>query len=76
MGTKLFEAEVTDDGELVLRVRRPRRPVCLSPEIRGHLLDARKEFLLGVRSLLDAFLAAVPEPAEDRHRRRREISVE
>lgn len=76
MGTKLFEAEFTDDGDLVLRFRRPARPVCLSPEIRGHLLDARKEFLMGVRSLLDAFLEAVPEPEVDRRRRRREISVE
>lgn len=79
MGTKLFECEYTDEGEVVFRVRRPRRREGhggRNLEARGHFLDARREFLMGVRSLLDTLLEMVPEPAEDRRRRRRQISVE
>ncbi len=78
MGTKFFECEYTDEGEVVFRMRRPRRPEMRARnlEARGHFLDARREFLMGVRSLLDTLLEKVPEPEEDRRRRRREISVE
>ncbi len=76
MGTKLFECEVTDDGELVLRFHRPSRPVCVKADTRAHFIDARKEFLLGIRSMLDSLLEAVPEPEVDRRRRRREITLE
>lgn len=79
MTTKLFECEYTDEGELVFRMRRPTRrgrTHVRTAEVRGHFLDARREFLLGVRSLLDTLLEAVPEPEADRRRRRRQIAVE
>jgi hypothetical protein len=74
MAEKIFECEYTPGEELVFRFRRPSLHL-LGPEARGHLLEARKETLLAVRSLLDAALERLEEEERPR-RRRRAIKVE
>lgn len=44
----------------------------LPAEVRGHIRAARKEQLLAVRSLVDAWIARVDRKAEEPRRRRRE----
>jgi hypothetical protein len=75
MAEKLFECEWTPGEELVFRFRRPGLRL-LAPEVRTHLLGARKETLLAVRSLLDTALERLQEEERPRRRRRRAIKVE
>lgn len=76
MGEKVFECELTEDEEVVLRIRKPGIRM-FSPEVRGHLLSARKEMLMAMRNLIDAALAGLAEKEEEeRKARRMEIKVE
>ncbi len=72
MAQKIFECEVTDEEEVVLRLHVPAFRRFL-PETRGHLLSARKEVLLAFRSLIDTALEKVGEEPEST---RRTIKVE
>jgi hypothetical protein len=67
MAEKLFECEYTQGKELVFRIKRPGMQL-LSPEARGHLLDARKDVLMAVRSLIDAALSGLEEKKASRKR--------
>jgi hypothetical protein len=76
MGEKVFECEWTEGEEIVLRIRRPGVRM-LSPEVRGHLLGARKEMLMAMRNLIDAALAGIQERDREQEKSRRtEIKVE
>ncbi|MGD0765768.1 MAG: hypothetical protein ABR978_05620 [Dehalococcoidia bacterium] len=75
MAEKLFECEWTPEGELVFRLRKPAKHV-LNPEIRGHVLEARKEVLMALRSLIDVALERMDEKEKGTGRRRTQIKVE
>ncbi|MDI6857508.1 MAG: hypothetical protein QME71_04235 [Dehalococcoidia bacterium] len=76
MAEKVFECELTEDEEIVLRIRKPGMRM-FSPEVRGHLLSARKEMLMAMRNLIDAALAGLTEKEEKEQKARRtEIRVE
>jgi hypothetical protein len=75
MAEKLFECEWNPEGELVFRLKRPGKQV-LNPEIRGHVLEARKEMLMALRSLIDAALERLDEKEKGGRRRRTQIRVE
>ena len=74
MAQKVFECELTEEDELVLRLHVPtfRRVI---PETRSHLLAARKEMLLAFRSLIDVALEKVGKE-EEQTPRTKSIEVE
>ena len=75
MAEKFFECEYSPEEGFSLRIRRPVfRTLC--PEARGHLLEARKETLLALRSMVEAALERLEEKEGARSRRRRRIEVE
>jgi len=70
-----FEYEYKPGDELVLRFRRP--VIDLIPcEARDHLMVAQKEFLLALRSLVDAALSRLEEHERGETFHRTEIKVE
>ncbi len=75
MAEKFFECEYSPEEGFSLRIRRPALHA-LFPEARGHLLEARKETLLAVRSMVDMALERLEEKEGARKRRRRRIEVE
>jgi len=74
MAEKLFECEWTPEGEIILRIKKPGMGV-LTPEVRAHVLGARKEMLTALRSLIDAALDKMEEQ-EGPKTRRTTIKVE
>ena len=74
MAENLFECEWTPEGEIILRIKKPGLRL-LTPEVRGHMLGARKEMLSTLRSLIDAALARMEEKETPRTRRT-QIKVE
>ena len=75
MAEKFFECEYSPEEGFSLRIRRPVfRALC--PEARGHLLEARKETLLAMRSMVDMALERLEEKEGARSRHRRPIKVE
>jgi hypothetical protein len=74
-GRKPFEYEYRPGDELVLRFRRP--VLDLIPcEARDHLLTAQKEFLLALRSLVDAAISRMEDHERSETFRRTEIKVD
>jgi hypothetical protein len=74
-GRKPFEYEYRPGDELVLRFRRP--VIDLIPcEARDHLLTAQKEFLLALRSLVDAAISRMEDHERGESIRRTEIKVD
>jgi hypothetical protein len=74
-GRKPFEYEYRPGDELVLRFRRP--VLDLIPcEARDHLLTAQKEFLLALRSLVDAAISRMEDHERGESIRRTEIKVD
>lgn len=73
MQCKYFDAEHTDEGDYVFRVRAPR---ILSDEARGHLLDARKDALMAMRHVIDAALSATERREDDGPGRRQKVDIE
>jgi len=70
-----FEYEYRPGEELVLRFRRPVID-CIPSEARDHLMAAQKEFLLALRSLVEAALSHLEEHERGETSRRTEIKVE
>ena len=70
-----FDYEYRPGEELVLRFRRPVID-CIPAEARDHLIAAQKEFLLALRSLVDAALSRMEEHERGETFRRTEIKVE
>jgi hypothetical protein len=75
MAEKFFECEYSPEEGLSLRIHKPAFRA-FSPEARGHLLDARRETLLALRSMVEAALERLEEKEGGRSRRRRSITVE
>jgi hypothetical protein len=72
---KFFECDYSPEEGFSLRIRRPvLRTLC--PEARGHILEARKETLLALRSMVEAALERLEEKEDTRKRRRRRIDVD
>ena len=75
MAEKFFECEYSPEEGFSLHIRRPAfRALC--PEARGHLLEARKETLLALRSMVEEALERLEEKEGARSQRRRSIKVE
>jgi hypothetical protein len=72
---KFFECEYSPEEGFSLRIHRPAFRA-FSPEARSHLLEARRETLLALRSLVEAALERLEEKEGARSRRRRRIEVE
>ena len=75
MSDSIFEVEHRPGEEVVLRFK--------SPKLRGlpdstweHLLAARKEMLLALRSMLDRAMEKMEEPKADKGKRRTKIKVQ
>ena len=75
MAEKFFECEYSPEEGFSLHIRKPAFRA-FSPEARGHLLEARRETLLALRSIVDAALERLEEKEGTRSRRRRRIEVE
>jgi hypothetical protein len=73
MQSKFFDAEHTDEGDFVFRVHAPQ---FLDDETRGHLLEARKDVLKAMRSVIDAALSATENRDPDRPNRRQKVDIE
>ncbi len=73
MSDSIFEVEY-HPGEEVLRFKAPRFRG-LSDSTNQHLLIARKEMLLALRSMLDRAIERLEEPGETKGRRRSKIKV-
>jgi len=73
MTQKLVEVEVNQE-ELVVRFRPPR--TSLPPEARAHMLNAGKEFLLAMRTMLDTAIETCEKVAEGKPKARSKIKVE
>jgi hypothetical protein len=72
---KFFECEYSPEEGFSLHIRKPAFRA-FSPEARGHVLEARKETLLALRSIVDAALERLEEKEGAGRRRRRRIQVE
>lgn len=76
---RLLEVEYSRDEGMVIHVR-PSMIRLVPPEARRHWRNAGREYLLSMRSLLDAMIERIPaeEPAEPGKtgRRRQRIEVE
>ncbi|MGQ9572409.1 MAG: hypothetical protein ACUVV3_04390 [Dehalococcoidia bacterium] len=72
---KPFEYEYRPGEELVLRFRSPLIEL-IPAEVHEHLVGARKELLLAMRSFVDAAIKRLEEREQARTRRRTEIKVE
>jgi len=73
MEPKFFEAERTDEGDLLFRVRKPH---FLDDETRAHLREARIDMLKAMRSMIDALLSATERRDEERPGRREHIDID
>lgn len=75
MGDKILEVEHTPGEEWVVRFK-PAGLQWLPEETRTHLLGARKELLLAVRSAVDQAIQRVDEGEKRKTTRRTKIKVE
>lgn len=72
MSESILELEYRPGEEVVLRFRPPKVPA-LSPEAREHFRTARREFLLALRSLIDAAIEALEKREEPKGRTKIEV---
>ena len=75
MAEKFFECDYSPEEGFSLRIRKPAFRA-FAPEARGHLLEARRETLLALRSIVDVALERLEEKEGACGRRRRHIEVE
>lgn len=75
MGDRILEVEHTPGEEWVVRFK-PTGLHWLPEETRKHLLGARKEFLLALRSAVDQAIEHVDEKEKPKATRRTKIKVE
>ena len=75
MRDSIFEVEYHPGEEVVLRFKSPRFRG-LPDSTKQHLLVARKEMLLALRSILDRAIEKMGEPGETKGRRRSKIKVQ
>lgn len=75
MGERIFEVEHEPGEEFVLRFR-PHQLRWLPEETRSHLVGARKEMLLALRSLIDRAIERVEEKEKTEGKGRTRIEIE
>ncbi|MBI2906470.1 MAG: hypothetical protein HYX92_02310 [Chloroflexi bacterium] len=75
MVEKMIEVEHRPGEELVLRFRPPSMHL-VPPEAKVHIKAAQKEFLLALRSLLDAAIECMDKADKPKARGRTKIEVE
>ncbi len=75
MSDSVFEVEYHPGEEVVLRFKAPKFRG-LPDSTRQHLLVARKEMLLALRSMLDRAIEKMEEPGETKGRKRSKIKVQ
>ena len=75
MAERIFSVESGEEGELILRFRRP-SAVLLSAEAKGHLSSSAKEMMLGLRSFLDASIKVMEEREKKGRKPKTKIEVE
>lgn len=61
MGDGIFEIERHPDGVIVLRIKSPMVMGLLSDPTKQHLLAAKKELLLALRSMIDSTIEGAEE---------------
>ncbi|MBI4331828.1 MAG: hypothetical protein HY673_11160 [Chloroflexi bacterium] len=75
MSEKIFEVEHSAGEELVVRIRPPKLSM-LSDETREHILSARREMLLALRSVLDAAIEYTESQEKAKGKGRKKIEVQ
>ena len=75
MSDSVFEVEYHPGEEVVLRFKSPKFR-WLPDSTKQHLLVARKEMLLALRSMLDRAIERMEEPGETKGRKRSKIKVQ
>ena len=75
MSDSIFEVEYHPGEEVVLRFKPP-KVRGLPDSTRQHLLVARKEMLLALRSMLDRAIEKTEESGETKGRKRSKIKVQ
>jgi len=75
MSDSIFEVEYHPGEEVVLRFKPPKFRG-LPDSTRQHLLVARKETLLALRSMLDKAIEKMEEPGETGRRKKNKIEVQ
>ena len=75
MGERIFEVEYRPGEELVLRIKVPTGKL-LPEATRSHIRMARKEVLLGLRSLLDSAIESLEKREKEGEKKREKIEVE
>lgn len=75
MSDSIFEVEHRPGEEVVLRFKSPKFKG-LPDSTRQHLLAARKEMLLALRSMLDKAIERTEESREAKGRKRTKIEVQ
>ena len=75
MSDSIFEVEYHPGEGVVLRFKPP-KVRGLPDSTRQHLLIARKEMLLALRSMLDKAIEKTEEPGETKGRKRSKIKVQ
>ena len=75
MSDSIFEVEYHPGEEVVLRFKSPKF-WGLPDSSKQHLLVARKEVLLALRSMLDRTIEGMEETGETKGRRRSKIKVQ
>ena len=75
MSASIFEVEYHPGEEVVLHFKAPKFRG-LPDSTRQHLLVARKEMLLALRSMLDRAIERMEEPGETKGRKRSKIKVQ
>jgi len=72
--SKIIEVERHRGEELVIRLRPPLKS--LSPDAKNHFLNAQKELLLSIRSVLDAMIEVVEKGESKKSAAPRRTKVE
>ena len=75
MSDSIFEVEHRPGEEVVLRFKSPKFRM-LPDSTKQHLLAARKEMLLALRSMLDKAIERTEETRETKGRKRTKIEVQ
>ena len=75
MSDSIFEVEHRPDGEIVLRFKSPKF-WGLPESTKQHLVAAKKEMLLALRSALDQAIERVEESEKPKGRRKSKIEVQ
>jgi len=75
MAERILEVEYRPGEEVVLRIKAPKGSL-LPEATRSHARMARKELLLGLRSLLDSAIESLEKREKEGEKKREKIEVE